>query len=199
MRKLGNRLCILLGEQTPPPTRITLEQLGTTAETTWNFRFSRTLVLFDRVTNLLADRTPLADQLANLNGAEAASWLTFKRNFTATSWADEPIHDTAQGHTISRPFDLDGYLMTAQIGVIDNFGFLSGLSPDYAITPGWTNLIWLSPEPPMAGLVIGAIALFYTRRPSMMTCYGRRHRNEPHKPVRPRGGCHRTDSPRSAG
>ncbi len=160
----------------PPPSAVTtLEQLGLSAGAGWNFNFSRTLLLFDRHTRLVAGGGTLSAQQALLDGAQVLDVLTFQRGPGAVSFAGEPILNSADGYAISRPYDQYSQPWTTMIGQADAAGHLGQLQPDYLLTPGWTNQIWPghSPEPASGVLLLAAAALFWAGRGPMMDRYGR--------------------------
>ncbi|MCC6680885.1 MAG: hypothetical protein IT445_08275 [Phycisphaeraceae bacterium] len=175
---------LLISDQDWPPlswfsplssAAVKLEQLDSAADTNWNFAFSRTLILLDRRTRLVAGGGTLSLQQDLLDGAQVLDLLTFKRVRSTVSFAGEPILDSADGYAISRPYDASGHPGSALIGQAEVWGHLTGLQPAYLLTPGLPNPIWPghTPEPAGGAILLAAGALFWVRRGPIMDRYGR--------------------------
>lgn len=150
----------------------TLADLG--AGTNWNFTASRTLVLFDRETDLVANFLPLSSQADKLNGATPVDWLTFQRGAAASAWDGELVADTAAGYAISRPRLPDGSYAPPIVGVPDGAGVLVVTGGDYPVTPGVTNPLHPVHMPePAVGALLAAVALFYVSRRPIISGYAR--------------------------
>jgi len=155
-----------------PAGLTTLAALG--AEADWQFTTSRTLVVFDRRTNLVADLNPLALQQHKLAGVAVLDRLTFERTTPAQAWDGETVLAVAAGQAIVVPFDAQGFALPPIVAVPGVNGLLAGVDPPYTVSPGRVNPLRAADLPePAAAAMLAAVALFYASHRPIMDGYAR--------------------------